>query len=138
MNDMTENRMILAIDTKKPRLRIHKHALKQLGSPSYIRLMISTRRRMIIIQKCSRTAPGGYEIPVSFDKKDDAGTFDIYCSELISRIRKEFGGLEKSGLYHLQGATLGGGTPPEDIPGPSESILCFPLSTLKYVEEKHA
>ena len=127
MSEIPDSRIILAIDLKKNRLRIHRTALKQLGSPAYVQLLISPRDNAIIIMGCEQHLPGGQEIKVIFDKPGPAGTFDIYSKELISRLKKQFSGLDRKGLYRLNGTFRA-----------EEGYVCFPLSTLSRMEEAHA
>ena len=126
MMEMDKRTIIMAIDLKKNRLRVHKQTLKLLGSPPFVQLLFSPKSNAIVILKCEKQIAGGQELPVTFDKPDAMGTFDIYCTELISRIRKEFGGLDQRGLYHLYG-----------YPWPEEACVCFPLSTLRRAEDKN-
>lgn len=116
----------MAIDLKKNRLRIHKQTLRLLGSPPYIQLLFSTKREAIVILKRESAVPNGQEIKVVFDKPDTSGTFDIYCKELITRIRKQFSGLNSRGLYRLTGFEI-----------PEEGGVCFPLGSLILTEDHH-
>ena len=127
MSEIPDSRIILAIDLKKNRLRVHRTALKQLGSPAYVQLLVSPRDNAIIIMGCEKHLPGGQEIKVIFDKPGPAGTFDIYSKELISRLKKQFSGLDRKGLYRLNGYY-------QD----EDRYVCFPLSTLSRTEEAHA
>ena len=127
MAETTDPKIILSIDLKKYRLRIHKQALKLLDSPPYIQLLFSPKYNAIVMLRCKKQTPGGQEIPVAFDKPTSSGTFDIYCKELITRIQKEFGGLDHNKLYHLTG-----------FPVSEEGGVCFPLGTLDQAEESHA
>lgn len=123
MAEQTETRITMSIDLKKNRLRVHKQTLKVLGFPFFVQLLFSPRRNAIVILRCEKQTPSGQEIPVQFDKPDSSGTFDIYCKELITRIRMEFSGLSQRGLYHLSGFPLA-----------EENGVCFPLRTLHRVE----
>ena len=127
MSERPDNRIVLSIDLKKDRLRVHRTALKLLGCPAYVQLLVSLRDNAIIIMGCDEHTPGSQDIRVVFDKPSTAGTFDIYSKELISRLRKQFTGLDKMGLYRLSGTFL-----------EEEGYVCFPLSTLSRVEENHA
>ena len=126
MTETTDPNITMAIDMKKYRLRIHKQTLKLLGSPFFVQLLISPKSRVLVILRCEKEAPGGQEIPVTFDKPNSSGTFDIYSKELITRIQKEFGGLDLPGLYRLEG-----------FPVPEKNGVCFPLSTLRFMEDPH-
>lgn len=127
MSEIQDSRIILAIDLKKDRLRVHRAALKLLGSPAYVQLLVSPKDNAIIIMGCEQHLPGGQEIKVVFDKPSPSGTFDIYSKELISRLKKQFTGLNGKGLYRLSG-----------IYQSEEGYVCFPLATLSRAEETHA
>ena len=126
MAEMNEKQVTMAIDLKKGRLRIHKPTLRLLGSPPFVKLLFSTQRRAVVVLGCTEQLPRGEEIIVTYDKPDAAGTFDIYCKELISRIRDEFGGLEENRLYRLRGFSVS-----------EEGGVYFPLATLALVEDGH-
>ncbi len=127
MNDNQDQKIILSIDLKKYRLRIHKSALKLLGSPAFVQLLVSPKDNAIIIMGCEEHIPGGQEIRVTFDKPTSSGTFDLYSKELVNRLKKQFTGLDEKGLYRLSGTFL-----------PEDGYICFPLSTLIRAEETHA
>ena len=127
MTEATDPRILLSIDLKKFRLRVHKQTLKLLDNPPFVQLLFSPKCSAIVMLRCEKQTPGGQEIKVVFDKPTSAGTFDIYSKELITRIRKEFNGLEQDGLYHLTG-----------FPVVEEGGVCFPLGTLAPAEESHA
>ena len=127
MVETTDPKVMMSIDLKKNRLRVHKQTLRLLDSPPFVQLLFSPKCCAIVVLPCEKQKPGGQEIPVVYDKPNSAGTFDIYSKELITRIRNEFGGLDKKGLYRLNG-----------FPVSEEGGVCFPLSTLTPAEENHA
>ena len=126
MIEAMDNKVILTIDLKKNRLRIHKAALKAIGAPQYVQMLLSVKKGAIVILGCGTQTPSRQEIPVMFDKPDSAGTFDIYSKELVTRIQTEFGGLDGGMIYHLHGFTV-----------PEECGVCFPLSTLHHAEASY-
>jgi len=126
MPETDRNQLTMAIDLKKNRIRIHKSTLRLLGSPPFIKLLLSPKHRAIAILKSEKQVPRGQEIIVSFDRPDSSGTFLIYSKDLISLIRTEFPGLEKDGLYRLSGRSV-----------PEEGGVWFPLDSLVWTEEKH-
>ncbi len=127
MAETTEAKLTMSIDLKKNRLRVHKQTLRVLDSPLFVQLLFSAKHNAIVVLKCEKQTAGGQEIPVIYDKPTSAGTFDIYSKELITRIRNEFRGLNRQGLYHLSG-----------YPVTEENGVCFPLSTLSPSEDTHA
>ena len=125
MPEADRNQLTIAIDLKKNRIRIHKSTLRLLGSPPFIKLLLSPKHRAIAVLKCEKQVPRGQEIIVSFDKPDSSGTFLIYSKDLMTLIRSEFPGLEKDGLYRLTGRSV-----------PEEGGVWFPLEPLARPEEK--
>ena len=126
MENLLYSQLRLSIDLKKNRIRIHKQTLRFLEDPPYIQLLFSPRRQAIVVLRRDRKVPNGQEIPVVFDKPDPSGTFDIYSKELIHRIRGQFPGLDRAGLYRLSGFGI-----------PEDGGVLFPLSTLSRAEDAH-
>ena len=126
MENQLNSQISMAIDLKKNRLRVHKQTLRFLGDPPYVQLLFSPKRKEIAILKCDKKMPNGQEIRVAFDKPGTGGCFDIYSKELITRIRKQFTGLDQKGLYRLIGFVVS-----------DENGVCFPLSALSRLEDGH-
>ena len=127
MMELTDPKIIMSIDLKKYRMRVHRQTLRLLDFPPFVQLLFSPKYNAIVVLKCEKETPGGQEIPVVYDKPNSAGTFDIYSKELITRIRNEFSGLDHEGLYHLNGFQM-----------TEEGGICFPLSSLSPAEDNHA
>ena len=127
MMELTDPKIIMSIDLKKYRMRVHRQTLRLLDFPPFVQLLFSPKQKAIVVLKCAKETPGGQEIPVVYDKPNSAGTFDIYSKELITRIRNEFSGLDREGLYHLNGFQM-----------TEEGGVCFPLSSLTPTEDNHA
>lgn len=117
-------KIILAIDAKKNRLRIHQATLKLLGNPPYLQLLFSPRCEAIVVLKRDVRVPNGQEIKVVLDRKNRPGSCDIYSKELMERIRKHFSGMDQKGLYRLHGFEVS-----------EEGGVCFPLCTLTRQKE---
>ena len=124
MEDRTSSQIIMSIDVKKNRLRIHKSTLHALGNPPFLQLLLSPKRDSIVLLKREQKVPNGQEIRVVFEMGKSSRSFDIYSKELMDRIRKQFSGLDQRGLYRLTGFEV-----------PEESGVCFPLSTLSRQRE---
>ena len=126
MEGQNESQIIMSIDVKKNRLRIHKSTLRVLGNPPYLQLLFSPKRDAIVVLKRDQKVPNGQEIRVAFEMGNAARSFDIYSKELMDRIRKQFSGLDQKGLYRLTGFEVA-----------EEDGVCFPLTTLSRQEAPH-
>ena len=92
-------KIIMAIDLKKNRMRIHQATLKILGNPPFLQLLFSPRQEAIVVLKREKRVPNGQEIKVVLDRKNRPGSCDIYSKELMDRIRRQFDGMDQEGLY---------------------------------------
>jgi len=124
MIEHTDPKIVMSIDLKKDRLRIHRYTLKLLGDPEFVQLLISPAQEAIIVQGRSERETGGQEIPVTFDRPGPRGTFEIYSRELVSRILRHFPGLDREGLTRLTGRYM-----------EEEVSVCFPLCAQNPAEE---
>ena len=123
MEYQTDSQIIMSIDVKKSRLRIHKSTLRVLGNPPYLQLLFSPQRDSIVVLTRWQAVPNGQEIRVDYNMSDSSRSFDIYSKELLDRIRKHFSGIDQRGLYRLTGFEV-----------PKGGGVCFPLTTLSWQE----
>ena len=105
---MTSERITIALDLKKNRIRIHKNTLRRLGKPKRVQLLLNPDKKAIIISCPARSLPESQDEKVIFDKPGTGGTFQLYSLELIRRIRATCPKLESQRLYHIPGKYIPG------------------------------
>ena len=105
---MTDERITIALDLKKNRIRIHKSTLRMLGEPKRVQLLLNPEKKAIIISCPARAMPESQDEKVMFDKPGSDGSFQLYSLELIRRIRALCPELENYRLYHVTGKYIPG------------------------------
>jgi len=123
---MTENStppIVMTIDTKKPRLRIYKATIHQMGDPKYIQPMINPEARLIALRGVDRHTPGQLEIRVDRQVANAEDCVDWYSTTLITELCAAFHEIQEGNSYNLTGTLV-----------PKERAVVFKLSSLALIE----
>ena len=105
---MDNSALSISLDLKKNRIRIHKNTLRRLGDPKRVQLLFNPDKREFLISCPTKTISKSQDENVSFDKPGPAGSYQLYSSELIKRIRTVCPELENHELYTINGKYLAG------------------------------
>ncbi len=97
------NKMSIAIDLKKYRIRIHKSTLRGLGEPNIVQLLFNPDRRALLISCPTKSISESQDEKVLFDKPGTDGTYQLYSRSLLKRMQEICTGLEDNCLYHVNG-----------------------------------
>ncbi len=103
---MVENnprQAIITIDAKKPRLRIYKATIHQMGDPKYVQLMINLEHRRIALRGVDSHIPGQHEIRVDRQMANTEDCVDWYSTDLIAQLCSVFHEIERGNSYNLAG-----------------------------------
>ncbi len=100
---MESNKMIIAVDLKKFRIRIHKTTLRRLGKPERVQLLFNPEKRALLISCPTKTMAESQDEKVLFDKPGPDGSCQLYSRLLIRRMQEVCPNLETNGLYHVEG-----------------------------------
>lgn len=103
MMDNGAQPIIITLDCKKPRLRIHKATIHQMGDPKYIQLMINPENRRIALRGVDRHIPGQQEIRVDRQVANVEDSVDWYSSDLMVQLCSAFPEIEHGCSYNLTG-----------------------------------
>ena len=115
--------IVMTIDTKKPRLRIYKATIHQMGDPKYLQLMINPDSRHIALRGVDQHTPGQREIRVDRQVANTEDCVDWYSTSLIAQLRAAFHEIEHGSSYNLTGRLVA-----------QERAAIFDISTLTLVE----
>ncbi len=100
---MGRRRLSIAVDLKKNRIRIHKSTLHRLGDPKRVQLLFNPEKRELLISCPAKSISESQDEKVYFDKPGNDGTYQLYSSELMKRIRTVCPELEEHALYYICG-----------------------------------
>lgn len=123
---MVENNapaVIMTIDAKKPRLRIHKVTIHQMGDPKYVQLMINPRDRRIALRGVDRHSPGQHEIRIDTQMANTEDSVDWYSSNLMTQLCAAFHEIRRGSSYNLTGHLVA-----------SERAVFFDISSMTLIE----
>lgn len=114
---------IMTIDCKKPRLRIYKATIHQLGDPKYIQLMINPESRLIALRGVEQHTPGQHELRIDRQVANTEDCVDWYSTHLILQLRSAFQEIKDGCSYNLTGVIV-----------PNERAAVFKISSLALIE----
>lgn len=123
LRDTRTQPIVMTIDTKKPRLRIFKATVHQMGDPKFIQLMINPESRLIALRGMDRHTPGQLEIRVDQQVANTEDCVDWYSTALVAELCAAFHEIESGNSYNLTGTLF-----------PKERAVVFKLSGLTLIE----
>ena len=123
MTESSSQPIVMTIDTKKPRLRIYKTTIHQMGDPKYIQLMINPESRLIALRGVDRHTTGQLEIRVDRQVANTDDCVDWYSTTLITELCAAFREIQDGYSYNLTGVLV-----------PKERAVVFKLSGLTLIE----
>ncbi len=115
--------VVMTIDTRKPRLRIHKATIRQMGNPKFVQLMINGKDRRIALRGYDRHISGLLEFRVDKQMVDSGAPVDWYSAGLIADLCAAFQEIKRGNSYNLTGYIV-----------PSERAAFFDISSLTLIE----
>ena len=117
------NAPTLTLDFKKNRIRLYKSALKTLGMPKRIQILINSADRILAVQ-AARNNPRDQGVSVSVNFFAGTDSCDIYSLRLL-RILRLLLGLEKSdATYSVNGHYAD-----------NDTVVMFPLNDATALKE---
>lgn len=117
----SDNRVSMLVDLKKYRLRIHKTALRLLGNPENIQLLVNPADMAVAIM--SRDKPGEQTLKINWVKLKSADC-ELYSRLLTLRLCDAFGCMREGRCYRFNGYVI-----------PQERIAYFPLKEMQPIDQ---
>ena len=111
--------ILLSIDVKKYRIRVHKSTLHQLGDPSDILLLVNPSTRVVAVKSVDRRTSLNLSHRVPKKKLLSDKSIEIYSKSFIDLLNKLVPGLNDGFCYHMTGNVV-----------PSEQLALFDFNTL--------
>ena len=123
MNSDDHHSIIMTVDLRKFRFRIHRTTLHALGDPSCVQLMFDPVQRAILLMTTSKSMRFGQEEKVYFDHSGKDGSFELYSKTLIQKIQKICPLFQDCNTYTLYGKHI-----------PSRHAVFFSLNSLRRLD----
>lgn len=77
----------MSISQKRNRILIYRATLREIGSPSYIRLLVSRKEKRVAVQCCEEIDKDSYHVP-DYNSWEQ---FEITCKKLVAMLYKNAG-----------------------------------------------
>ena len=114
--------LIVAIDVKKHRIRVHKETLHQLNDPKFIQLLFNPEQKVLLVRCCSEQDAQSMKIG-AYKLFQSTNSIEFYSMTLIEKIKDVVDDIEVGKAYRLSGELK-----------LNKGLAVFPLSTLKEIE----
>lgn len=111
--------VLLSVDMKKYRIRVHKATLHQLGDPPYIQLLINPSAQVVALKSVHRSTSGDQAHRVSRKQLQSTNSIEIYSKYFIDKLNELVPDLSDGNCYHMTGSIV-----------PSEKLAVFSFKTL--------
>ncbi len=102
--------------------RLHKAALRQLGTPKYIQLMIHPDGTRIIVKACDQSEE--QSLKINMRRFETKSSIELYSKSLVDKVIAACNLEEQNGgSYKLTGETL-----------PSHNLAVFYIASMRRIE----
>ncbi len=95
--------LIMAIDLKKNRIRIHKASLHLLGDPSSIQFLINPDTKEIGVRNMDDNQMDITVLKISKFQMASDNSIDFYSQKLVHQIVSAAGNMEEKSCYRIYG-----------------------------------
>jgi hypothetical protein len=125
MSDHNSPTVLLSVDMKKYRIRIHKATLHLLGDPPYIQLLINPASSIVALKSVSRSTSKDQTHRVPRKTLKSSNSVEIYSKFFIDKLIELVPDLTDGNCYHMTGTII-----------PSEKMAVFSFKTLRPFDEE--
>ena len=125
MSDHNSPTVLLSVDMKKYRIRIHKATLHLLGDPPYIQLLINPASSIVALKSVSRSTSKDQTHRVPKKTLRSSNSVEIYSKYFIDKLIELVPDLTDGNCYHMTGTII-----------PSEKMVVFSFKTLRPFDEE--
>ena len=123
MSEQSTSMVLLSIDMKKYRIRIHKATLHQLGDPLYIQLLVNPVSSVVALKSVTRSSSKDQTHKVPKKKLESSNSIEIYSKSFIDKLIELVPDLKDGNCYRMTGSVV-----------PSEKMAVFSFKTLRIFE----
>jgi len=122
MTSSDTSALIVAIDLRKNRIRVHKETLHRLNDPNYIQFMFNPEQRVLLVRCCNEKEDQSMRIS-DYRLFQSTNSVEFYSLPLLERMCSVEPNIEKGKVYRLTGQLKA-----------FQKLAVFPLSTMKEIE----
>lgn len=98
MEKIKTQKISIALDLKKNRIRIHQKTLKKLGNPDHLNFMINPAKLLLALSPCPDYSDGAVLI-----KYADENECELYSKPLLTLLSGIYSDILPGGTYRING-----------------------------------
>ena len=123
MTEVSSSPVIISIDQKKKRIRIHKSMLQLLDFPRYIQLLVNPNNKCVAIKAIGNPTSNDQAERIKPQKLMVNDSYELYSTAFIDKLCEVDSRIEPKYTYRLTGKII-----------PSHQMALFSLETLTRVD----
>lgn len=100
------NQLIIAIDLKKERIRIHKKTLHALGEPKYIQLLYNPETKQLVIKCYKKGSASENLFRVALETLRADFSYEICSKELLNLWSETIEDMNTGNTYRIYGEMI--------------------------------
>lgn len=97
-------KLSILVDLKKARIRISKNAIRSIGNPHYVLLLVNPEEQTLAILRSERSDPKAYRLHV--DSLESNKPIELYSRSLLNNLRDISCNLRDQKSYQLYGEVI--------------------------------
>lgn len=118
------NQLIIAIDLKKERIRIHKKTLHALGEPKYIQLLYNPEAKQLVIKCYEKGSASENLFRVALETLRADFSYEICSKELLNLWSETIEDMNTGNTYRIYGELID-----------NNKAALFSMDTLQHTDE---
>ena len=117
---MSSSEMTMTIDVKWNRIRIHKKAIRAIGSPEKVLLLVNPEDKAIILTGTIKSDPEGHAPSMASIRH--GRSFELHSKPLVMRLKAFFPVLSTDGVFQFRGNVI-----------ENENSVCFSAESVRNI-----
>lgn len=120
-----QNNVLLTIDPRKSRIRLHKTTLHALGDPKFIQFLISQKQRNFAIRAVDKEFTDAQPLKVNTKNLSPDDSYEVFSTMLVNKLCDVLGIVNMKSSYRLSGCII-----------PEQNMALFSFSSLRKIDLK--
>lgn len=100
---MEDVHVILSVDMKKHRIRIHKVTYRLIGQPKYIQLLVNPEAKAVAVRAVAKMSKENQAYKINKIRNESEHSYEIYSRSFVEKLWELTEGLDSGYSYRMNG-----------------------------------